>query len=174
MVRITSAFNLCHLERYAEAEALLPQIWVLTAQLGNALDTLRLHWLEGRVSAGLGRAEEALAAFTQARAGFAEQSIAYDTALVTLELGWSTQQGRARNLLRLARKWLRLLARGCTAKPWRSRSSATRPKRRLSRSRWRAASSATSTTRSITPSCASRLQSEGSGRSEAAPAQKED
>ena len=70
MLRQNPALLLCHLGRYAEAEALLPEIRVLTMQLDNKLDSLRLRWLEGRVAAGLGRAEEALAALSQVRAGF--------------------------------------------------------------------------------------------------------
>ena len=105
MLRVHSALNLCHLERYAEAEVLLPEIRALTARLDNRLDTLRLRWLEGRVSAGLGLAAEAVEAFSQVRAGFAEQGIAYDAALATLELAVVLlQQGRTRDVKALARQ----------------------------------------------------------------------
>ncbi len=80
MLRQNPALLLCHLGRYAEAEALLPEIRALTAQLDNKLDAIRLRWLEGRVAAGLGRTEEALVALSQVRAGFVERGIAYDAA----------------------------------------------------------------------------------------------
>jgi hypothetical protein len=47
---------------------------------------LRLHWLEGQIGAGSGRFEEARLTLSRVRAEFAALGIAYDTALVTLEL----------------------------------------------------------------------------------------
>jgi transcriptional regulator with XRE-family HTH domain len=105
MLRIHPAFNLCHLGRYAEAEALLPEIRALTVQLGNKLDSLRLRWLEGRVAAGLERAAEAVAALSQVRAVFADLGIAYDAALATLELAVvHLEQERTREVKALARQ----------------------------------------------------------------------
>jgi len=105
MLRFHPAWDLTHLGQFAEAAALLPEIRVLTVQAGNKLDTLRLRWLEGRVSAGLGRAAEAVAAFSQTRAGFAEQDIAYDAALVALELAVvHLEQGHTREVKSLARQ----------------------------------------------------------------------
>ncbi|HEX4498605.1 MAG TPA: helix-turn-helix domain-containing protein [Thermoanaerobaculia bacterium] len=89
------AWNLTHLERYEEAEALLPEIRALAFRLTNELDTLRLRWLEGRVSAGLGRIEDAIIALSQVRIEFAARGIAYDAALATLELA-ALQLGRER------------------------------------------------------------------------------
>ena len=105
MLRIYPAFLLCHLERYTEAEALLPEAQRLTAQLDNKLDTLRLRWLQGQVAAGLGRAAEAVEALSQVRAGFADEGIAYDAALATLELAVvHLEQGRTREVKMLARQ----------------------------------------------------------------------
>jgi transcriptional regulator with XRE-family HTH domain/tetratricopeptide (TPR) repeat protein len=105
MLRQNPASLLCHLGQYAEAEALLPEIRVLTAQLDNKLDSLRLRWLEGRVAAGLERAAEAVAALSEVRAGFADLGIAYDAALVTLELAVvHLEQGRTREVKVLARQ----------------------------------------------------------------------
>jgi transcriptional regulator with XRE-family HTH domain len=101
ILKHNSAWNLTHLGRFAEAAALLPEIRALTAQL----DALRFRWLEGRVAAGLGRLAEAAEAFSQVRAGFAEQGIAYDVALVTLELAVvHLQQRRTREVKALARE----------------------------------------------------------------------
>jgi tetratricopeptide (TPR) repeat protein len=78
--------NLCHLGRYAEAEPLLPEIRELAAGLRKELDLVRVAWLQGKVDAGLGRTRQAAAAFEQVRRDFTERQMAYDGALVTLEL----------------------------------------------------------------------------------------
>jgi len=49
-------------------------------------DLLRLRWAEGRVAAGVGETEEAIEIFQGLRQEFAARNIAYDAALVTLEL----------------------------------------------------------------------------------------
>jgi transcriptional regulator with XRE-family HTH domain/tetratricopeptide (TPR) repeat protein len=105
ILRLNPGLLLCHLGRFSEAEALLPETRVLTAQLENKLDALRLRWLEGRVAAGLGRAAEAVEALSQVRAGFADLGIAYDAALATLELAVVyLEQGRTREVKALARQ----------------------------------------------------------------------
>ena len=86
MLQLDSALNLCHLGRYAEAEVMLPEIKSLTAQLDNKLDALRLLWLEGRISAGLGKSERSIVALARLRAEFIARGIGYDAALATLEL----------------------------------------------------------------------------------------
>jgi transcriptional regulator with XRE-family HTH domain len=78
---------LAHLGRYEEAEARLPALSELTLELGNRLDLARTLWVSGRVAAGLGKREQARAAFDQAKSEFAEDDAnAYDTALVSLEV----------------------------------------------------------------------------------------
>src|SRR6185295_2376947 len=105
ILKHNAALLLCHLERFSEAAALLPEIRALTAQLDNKLDALRFRWLEGRVAAGLGRLPEAVEAFSQVRAGFADQGIAYDVALVTLELAVvHLEHRRTREVKALARQ----------------------------------------------------------------------
>jgi len=86
VVRGQLVSNLCHLGRNAEAAAALAELWLLARKLGNQLDLLRVDWLEGRVAAGLGRSEEAIAALGRVRAAFMAQDNAYDAALATLEL----------------------------------------------------------------------------------------
>ena len=104
-LRFNIAWNLTHVGRYAEAETRLPEVRTLTVRLANELDALRLRWLEGRVTAGLGRTDEALEAFYQVRAGFADRGIAYDAALVTLELAvLHLDQRRTREVKVLARQ----------------------------------------------------------------------
>lgn len=105
MLQLNSALNLCHLGRYAEAEVMLPRIQALTMQLENELDALRLLWLEGRISAGLGRSEHSLIALSRLRAEFAARGITYDAALATLELAMPyLERGRTREVKKLARE----------------------------------------------------------------------
>jgi len=78
--------NLTSSEEYDRAMLLLPAVAALCRQLGNPLDLLRLRWTEGRIAAGLGRTEAAIQMFQGLRQDFAARGIAYDAALVTLEL----------------------------------------------------------------------------------------
>lgn len=99
------ALNLCRLGRFAEAEALLPKTRRLAAQLGNGLDLVRLRWTEGIAAAGLGRTEEAVIALSQVRAELLSHGIAYDAALVTLELAvLYLEESRHREVKVLARQ----------------------------------------------------------------------
>ncbi len=95
------ALSLWELARYTEAEALLPAVRDLAAELGNELDAVRGLWLEGRVAAGLGRREEALQALEPVRRYFTTEQIAYDAALASLEVavlyleaGWTGEVKR--------------------------------------------------------------------------------
>ena len=80
------ALNLCRLNRFKEAEELLPKARRMAIQLGNGLDLVRLRGLEGVAAAGLGRTEEAIVALSQARSELVSRGIAYDAALLTMEL----------------------------------------------------------------------------------------
>jgi len=94
VLRFNQAVNLLHLDRVAEAEPLIGEARELAVQLGNELDLLRVLWLEGRVLASRGRKEEARAALEQVRQDFAAREMAYDFALVSLELAvhWLEQE----------------------------------------------------------------------------------
>lgn len=78
--------NLTNLEEYAEAAVMLPEVDALCRELGNPLDLVRLRWAEGRIAAGLGRTEDAIGLFQAMRQEFARHGLAYDAALVTLDL----------------------------------------------------------------------------------------
>jgi transcriptional regulator with XRE-family HTH domain len=78
--------SLARTDRFAEARTLLPEIRELVAGLGNGLDLVRLRWLEGRIAAGLDDFPTAAEALRQVRADLVDRGIAYDTAMVTLEL----------------------------------------------------------------------------------------
>ncbi len=107
LVRYNLALSLWKLGRYTEAEALLPAVRELAADLGNELDVLRGLWLEGRVAAGLGRREEALPALEQVGRYFTTQEIAYDAALASLEVAvLYLEAGRRREVKRLAEEMI--------------------------------------------------------------------
>src|SRR3954470_11733922 len=94
------------LGRHAEADLLAPRVRSLTELLGNALDLVRLRWLEARISAGLGRGyEEVAEALREVKEGFTARGIAYDAALVSLELAvLSLESGRTGEVRQLARE----------------------------------------------------------------------
>ncbi len=98
---------LCHLGRYSEAEARLPGLEHLTAELDNKMDTARVRWLSGRIAAGLGRRDEARAAFEKVQAIFSVHRIGIDAALVSLELAiLYLEEGRTSRVVALAEDML--------------------------------------------------------------------
>ncbi len=102
-VRFGVVVNLCELGRHAEAEPLLAEVRDMAVGLGLKLYLRRLRWLEGRVAGGLGRTEEAIATLTGVKDEFADQGIAYDAALATLELAvLLLDHGRTAEVKRLA------------------------------------------------------------------------
>lgn len=86
VLRFNLLVNLCHLDRFAEAESKLQEVRGLAERLAEELDLTRVVWLEGKVRAGLGQIEEAQAAFEQSRRIFRTRELAYDYALVSLDL----------------------------------------------------------------------------------------
>lgn len=107
VLRFNLAVNLCFLDRHGEAESLLPKVRALTAKLGNDLDMVRFRWLEARTAAGLGRKDEALVGFSGVRDEFVAREIAYDAALVSLELAiLHLEQRRTTEVRNLARQML--------------------------------------------------------------------
>lgn len=73
-------------ERYEEAERLLPEVRGLVGTLDEPLSLVRLHWTEANIASGLGRSAEAEAGFTEVQGAFVERGMAYDAALVSLDL----------------------------------------------------------------------------------------
>jgi len=84
--RQSLAVNLCYLQRHAEAAPLAAEARELAVALRNDLDLLRSCWLDARVSAGLGRRGEAIAALRGVRTEFAARELPYDAALASLDL----------------------------------------------------------------------------------------
>jgi transcriptional regulator with XRE-family HTH domain len=99
--------DLCALGKAAEAEQHLPSVWRLAKRLGEPLDLTRCLWLQGQVYAGLGRFEEALAALSQVRRTFHEHPLAYEYALVSLDLSLVLlEQGRTAEVVTIAEEML--------------------------------------------------------------------
>jgi tetratricopeptide (TPR) repeat protein/DNA-binding XRE family transcriptional regulator len=78
--------TLSKLERFEEAVALLPQTRAYLLKAGGELNRARLMWTEGRIAAGLGDVEEGIALLSRVRGEFASRDMAYDMALVSLEI----------------------------------------------------------------------------------------
>jgi tetratricopeptide (TPR) repeat protein len=87
--------------RHEEAATIYPEVAPLSRKMGKELDWIRLHWLEGRIAAGLGEADRAVQILTEVRGEFADRRIFYDCAMVSIELAsvyasrGSTQQVKA-------------------------------------------------------------------------------
>ncbi|HYO11758.1 MAG TPA: helix-turn-helix domain-containing protein [Thermoanaerobaculia bacterium] len=101
--------NFRHLQRFAEAEALLPRIREIAVSLGDELHLIRVVWLTARVWAGTERREEAQAALKQVLQAFTARLLPYDAALAGLDLAvlW-LEAGRSAEVQRLAEgmKWI--------------------------------------------------------------------
>ncbi|HVT57404.1 MAG TPA: tetratricopeptide repeat protein [Thermoanaerobaculia bacterium] len=106
-VRHNLIFTLNVCGRSREAFALLFHTRPLYLKMGDRMNLLRLRWLEGCVSQGLGRLDQAEAAFREVRDAYFELQLDYDAALVALDLaGVYAQQGRTVELRRLAEEML--------------------------------------------------------------------
>jgi len=82
-------FNLAvlgtHLGEYAQASDLARQVRDVVLDLGDEIFLSKLLWLDGRIAAGQGRREEALALLRQARRELGARGMGYDVALALLE-----------------------------------------------------------------------------------------
>jgi transcriptional regulator with XRE-family HTH domain/tetratricopeptide (TPR) repeat protein len=104
-VHANLALNLSRLGRFTDAESFLPEARRLASELGTGLDLTRLRWVEGLTAAGLGRRGEAIEVLSQVREEFLSQAIAYDAALVSLELAvLYLEDGRVEAVKALARQ----------------------------------------------------------------------
>lgn len=93
--------------RYLEALDKLPYIRELHEKYGSRIDRLRLRWVEARID--LGRLEEAKAERTlrRLRSEFIEADMAFDAALVSLDLAsLYARQGRSEEMRQLAREMI--------------------------------------------------------------------
>ena len=93
---------LTDLGHFRSARRILWRSRHLFVEHGNALDLLRLRWLEGKIYAGLGDVKRAETAFEETRSGFVEKGQVYPAALAALDLAalW-TCQGRVQEVCAL-------------------------------------------------------------------------
>jgi hypothetical protein len=103
----TMIWWLCDMGHFRSARRLLWRSRVLFVRDSNALDLLRLRWLEGRIYAGLSDFARAETAFQETRSGFAAKGQIYPAALAGLDLAalW-TRQGRAAEVCALAEEMI--------------------------------------------------------------------
>jgi tetratricopeptide (TPR) repeat protein len=74
------------LERFAEGERLLRASRRLYYEYADELNFLKLRWVEGKISAGLGNLTRAEAAFQEVRDGFRAHEMPYHLAVASLDL----------------------------------------------------------------------------------------
>jgi tetratricopeptide (TPR) repeat protein/DNA-binding XRE family transcriptional regulator len=102
-IQFNLAVNLCHLDLYTEAKELLHEVRRLAVAGRRELNLIRVLWLSGKIDAGFGQVLEARAAFNQVRRELETRTLAYDYALVSLELAaLDLQSGRREEVKLLA------------------------------------------------------------------------
>jgi tetratricopeptide (TPR) repeat protein len=89
--------------QYEAAAKLLPEIHGWAEQRAQAIDLLRLRWMEGLIHLGQGRFGPAEAALREVQSEFMERRMGYDAALVSLDLALLyAQENCTADLKRLA------------------------------------------------------------------------
>jgi tetratricopeptide (TPR) repeat protein len=97
------AWALVDTQRLVEGRALNEEHQTLYIQHAGPLFLLRLRWNEGRIAAGLGEPSIAETIFEQVRQAFADRDLAFDSALISLDLAaLLLEQGRTREVAALA------------------------------------------------------------------------
>jgi tetratricopeptide (TPR) repeat protein len=99
--------NLAETGRFMEAQGLFIQARSLYARFQDGWTQNRRRWVEGRIARGLGQRREAESLLRAARDGFAAEGVAFDVALVSLDLALVyAEQGRTVELKRVAEETL--------------------------------------------------------------------
>ena len=105
MARFNLAAACTRRGRFKAAAGLARQVREIIDKRGDANEAPRLHWLEGRIAAGLGRPEEAHALLELAAQQFADRQMWYDVALARQDLaGLLLDEGRFSEVEALARE----------------------------------------------------------------------
>lgn len=92
-----------------EARLRFPSLAALSRTGGDALDLIRLEWVEARIAAGLGEVEEAAHLLERVRHRFEAEEMGFDVALASLELAtMRVRQGRSSEAALLASEALSL------------------------------------------------------------------
>ena len=99
--------NLAEAGRFMEAHGLFIQSRPLYARFSDGWTQNRRRWIEGRIAKGLGQSAEAESLLRMARDGFLAEGVAYDTALVSLDLALLyAEQERTSELRRVAEEMI--------------------------------------------------------------------
>jgi tetratricopeptide (TPR) repeat protein len=85
-IRMEFLLSLCLAGRAAEAQQHLSEVRSIAERLNRELDLIRVLWLDGLAAAGVGQSAEAELKLQQVRRVMEEREIAFDYALVTLDL----------------------------------------------------------------------------------------
>lgn len=97
--------------QFTEALDLLPEVQQLFRETALPLEQVRLRWTEGNIAFGLGRLDEAEAAYREVQRDFLEHGVLYSVALVSLDLALLlSHQGRTEELKRLASELLAIFS----------------------------------------------------------------
>lgn len=97
------ALALCGSDRYREAHEIVVRNRAAFDEARDPIEHLRVCWLEGMIAAGLGDAASAESLLTSARGGFRDAGLAYDVALVSLDLAkLYLEDGRTGDVKQLA------------------------------------------------------------------------
>lgn len=103
--------NLAETGRFMEAQGLFIQARPLYARFPDGWTQNRRRWVEGRIARGLGQLPEAEALLRAARDGFVGEGVAYDVALVSLDLALvHAEQGRTAEVQRIAEETIPLFS----------------------------------------------------------------
>jgi tetratricopeptide (TPR) repeat protein len=101
--RINLLSCLTNAKRYEEAERLVPEVRGLFNDLNEPVTLVRLLWAEANIALGLSRIDEAESTFREVQAAFVERGMAYDAALVSLDLAVVyLREGKLSDLKKLA------------------------------------------------------------------------
>jgi tetratricopeptide (TPR) repeat protein len=97
--------------RFTEALELLPEVRDLHRETARPLDRVRLRWTEGFIAYGLGRLDEAEAAYREVQQEFLKHGVLYSVALVSLDLALLlSRQGRTGELKQLAAELMEIFS----------------------------------------------------------------
>lgn len=97
--------------QFMEAQKLLGKAKPLYQQFKEHWTYNRYQWVEGLIAQGLGQPEKAERLFLTARKGFLTEGVAYDVALVSLDLAsLYARQGRTTEIKRLAEEMVPIFA----------------------------------------------------------------
>jgi ATP/maltotriose-dependent transcriptional regulator MalT len=98
-------------DRFEEAQALVPEVEDRFHETARPLEIVRLRWTAGNIAFGLGRLDEAEAAYREVQQDFLKHGVLYSVALVSLDLALLLSgQGRTAELKLLAAELMEIFS----------------------------------------------------------------